>query len=82
MPIGVVECSRQWPIQFEMVADSLSRALAAVPVQSIEHVGSTSVPGLAAKPILDLDVIVSAAHIPAAIAALGAVGYVQCLCVP
>jgi GrpB-like predicted nucleotidyltransferase (UPF0157 family) len=26
----------------------------------IEHVGSTAVPGLAAKPIIDLDVVVAA----------------------
>jgi GrpB protein len=48
-----------------------------VEVISIEHVGSTSVPGLAAKPILDIDVIVEAAHMNAAIEALESVGYVH-----
>jgi GrpB-like predicted nucleotidyltransferase (UPF0157 family) len=43
----------------------------------VEHVGSTSVPGLAAKPILDVDVIVARDQVPAAIAALARIGYVH-----
>ena len=73
--ICVVEYREEWPVKFEAVAESLRCALAAVPIRSIEHVGSTAVPGLAAKPILDIDVIVAAEHIPAAIAALEASGY-------
>ncbi len=30
-----------------------------VPVVAIEHVGSTSVPGLAAKPVIDCDIVVA-----------------------
>lgn len=42
----------------------------------IEHVGSTAVPGLIAKPVIDLDVIVrSSADVPAAIDRLGSIGY-------
>ena len=41
----------------------------------IEHVGSTSVPGLAAKPVVDLDVVVAAADVEKAVAAIGALGY-------
>lgn len=43
----------------------------------MQHVGSTSVPGLAAKPVLDVDVIVPAARVPAAVAALESSGYVH-----
>jgi GrpB-like predicted nucleotidyltransferase (UPF0157 family) len=39
-------------------------------VLRIEHVGSTAVPGLAAKPIVDLDVVVSIARVPEAIRGL------------
>lgn len=39
--------------------------------------GSTSVPGLAAKPVLDIDVVVESGDVPAAIAALESVGYVH-----
>lgn len=59
-----------------MAAD-LSTALAGVPVEAIEHVGSTSVPGLAAKPVLDIDILVVAADIPAAVRRLATAGYVH-----
>jgi GrpB-like predicted nucleotidyltransferase (UPF0157 family) len=43
----------------------------------VEHVGSTSVPGLAAKPIIDVDVVVASADdVPAAIERLRSRGYV------
>jgi GrpB-like predicted nucleotidyltransferase (UPF0157 family) len=45
-------------------------------VSAIEHVGSTSVPGLAAKPIIDLDVLIaSAAYLPETIRRLATFGY-------
>jgi len=45
---------------------------------SIEHVGSTAVPGLEAKPIIDLDVVIASdAQLPAAIQALASLGYVH-----
>jgi GrpB-like predicted nucleotidyltransferase (UPF0157 family) len=44
-------------------------------VVGIEHVGSTSVPGLAAKPIIDVDIVVPEAAVDAAISALAAIGY-------
>lgn len=67
--------SPAWPSLFQQVAHDLAAALAAVPSATIEHVGSTSVPGLAAKPVLDIDVIVPVEDVPAAVAALVAVGY-------
>ncbi|QIK72490.1 GrpB family protein [Propioniciclava coleopterorum] len=75
MAIEVTPPSEQWPVQFAGVAAALTRALAGVPVVGIEHVGSTSVPGLAAKPILDIDVVVRREDVAAAIAALAAAGY-------
>jgi GrpB-like predicted nucleotidyltransferase (UPF0157 family) len=45
---------------------------------AIEHVGSTAVPGLAAKPIIDMDVVVaSAGDVRVAIERLAALGYVH-----
>src|SRR5262249_53704550 len=45
-------------------------------VSAIEHVGSTSVPGLAAKPIIDLDVLLApAAYLPETIQRLATLGY-------
>lgn len=75
MTVIVVPYSEEWPRQYEAVADGLRRMLSQVPVVSIQHVGSTSVPGLAAKPVLDIDVIVQREHVPAAIRALSVGGY-------
>ncbi|HEV2797394.1 MAG TPA: GrpB family protein [Nocardioides sp.] len=75
--VQVVDWSPQWVEQFEAVAAVLRDALHAVRSAEVEHVGSTSVPGLAAKPILDIDVVVDATEVPAAVAALEAVGYVH-----
>jgi GrpB-like predicted nucleotidyltransferase (UPF0157 family) len=77
MPIEVTPYNPIWPIQFEQIADTIRPAIAHIPSAQIEHVGSTSVPGLAAKPIIDIDVIVDKVDIPAAIAALESVGYIH-----
>src|SRR5439155_15328427 len=62
-----------WPDRFET---ERARILAALPdARGVEHVGSTSVPGLAAKPIIDI-VVIAAGPIEDAIAPLEAVGYV------
>jgi GrpB-like predicted nucleotidyltransferase (UPF0157 family) len=75
--IEVVDWSPRWADQFDEVARALTAALADVPSATVEHVGSTSVPGLAAKPILDIDVIVDGPDVPAAVAALEGIGYVH-----
>ncbi|GAA3831182.1 GrpB family protein [Brevibacterium ammoniilyticum] len=77
MPVEVVPYSEAWPTQFANVAGDLSRTLETLPVVSIEHVGSTSVPDLAAKPILDIDIIVKRQHVAAALSALATKGYVH-----
>ena len=77
MPIDVVPYSAHWPAAFDRVAGVLRTALVDVPAASVEHVGSTSVPGLAAKPVLDIDVIVDEPEVPAAVAALESIGYVH-----
>jgi GrpB-like predicted nucleotidyltransferase (UPF0157 family) len=48
---------------------------AGVPVVAIEHVGSTSVPGLAAKPIIDCDIVVAEGDVQAASDVLMALGF-------
>lgn len=77
MPVDVVPYSPSWPVQFELVASDLRQALARLTSARIEHVGSTSVPGLAAKPILDVDVIVDGDEVALAVAAMVAAGYVH-----
>jgi GrpB-like predicted nucleotidyltransferase (UPF0157 family) len=77
MAVEVVAYRAEWPDRFERVAEGLRSALSGVGSARVEHVGSTSVPGLAAKPVLDVDVIVDASEMGAAIAALEAIGYVH-----
>jgi len=45
-----------WPQDFERIRDKLQRLLAPF-VVTIEHIGSTSIPGIAAKPLIDVDII-------------------------
>lgn len=57
-----------WPVKFGMHRDRIARTLGGAALQ-IEHQGSTSVPGLAAKPIVDILLVVEdssdeAAYLP------------------
>ena len=76
-PVEVVDASPRWAGEFAEVSSVLREALADIVSASVEHVGSTSVPGLAAKPVIDIDVIVTRAELSAAVAALERVGYVH-----
>ncbi len=46
----------QWAEDFQLLAQTLQHALDGLSIR-IEHVGSTAVPGLAAKPIIDVDIV-------------------------
>ena len=48
-----------WPVRFEAEARRIAQALPDGLVSRIDHVGSTSVPGLAAKPIIDIQLSVA-----------------------
>ncbi|HMI75631.1 MAG TPA: GrpB family protein [Steroidobacteraceae bacterium] len=64
-----------WPDVFAKLAARARTALGSL-VLTVEHIGSTSVPGLAAKPIIDLDVVLaSPADPPEAIRRLARIGY-------
>lgn len=56
MEVIVTYYDPQWPHNFETIKGELSDDLldGGVPYVSIEHIGSTSVPGLPAKPIIDV----------------------------
>jgi len=56
--IKIVPYDSSWPAQFETEAGAILKALGSAALR-IEHVGSTSVPGLAAKPIIDIQVSVA-----------------------
>ncbi len=56
--ITLAEYDPQWPIDFEQEARNVRNALGDRAL-GIEHVGSTSVPGLVAKPIVDMVLLVA-----------------------
>jgi len=58
-PISLAPYDPEWPKLFESEADFLWRTLPRSLVKRIEHFGSTAVPGLAAKPVIDILVEVS-----------------------
>ncbi|HXA76366.1 MAG TPA: GrpB family protein [Candidatus Acidoferrales bacterium] len=73
-PVLIVDYDPSWPTIFCAFRDQLAEALGPLAI-AIEHVGSTAVPGLPAKPIVDLDVVVRAADVAATISALQSLGY-------
>ena len=52
-PVVIVEYDPDWPLRFEAARSAIKKAVGPL-LLSIEHVGSTAVPGLAAKPIIDI----------------------------
>jgi GrpB-like predicted nucleotidyltransferase (UPF0157 family) len=67
-PVTLADYDPEWPTMFEREAARIREALGDQ-VRRLEHVGSTSVPGLAAKPIIDIVLAVpdssdEAAYVP------------------
>jgi GrpB-like predicted nucleotidyltransferase (UPF0157 family) len=76
-PIIVVDYDPHWPATFEILRSPLAEALGGL-ATAIEHIGSTAVPGLAAKPVIDIDVLLkSASDLPLVIQELASLGYVH-----
>jgi GrpB-like predicted nucleotidyltransferase (UPF0157 family) len=70
-----VDYDAEWPAWFARLRERIWPAVHDFAL-GIEHVGSTSVPGLAAKPVIDLDLVVpSRREIPLAITRLSRLGY-------
>ncbi len=75
-PIELIEYSAEWPALFIREAKRV-RATLGERVLMLEHAGSTSVPGLAAKPIIDMLLAVAdSADEPAYVPAMTSAGYV------
>ena len=74
-PIVVVDYDPKWPILFEKEKEAITAALGNRFLM-VEHMGSTAVPGLAAKPVIDIAVgIQSLAEAPVLIAYIEQLGY-------
>ncbi|WP_261576283.1 GrpB family protein [Frankia gtarii] len=75
LPIEITDYNPRWPDSFAVVRDRLAHVLGVL-THRIEHVGSTAVPGLPAKPVIDIDVVIRTRDdLPAVIARLQAAGY-------
>jgi GrpB-like predicted nucleotidyltransferase (UPF0157 family) len=73
--IEVVSYDSQWPSQFEAEAERIRAALGATALR-IDHNGSTSIPGMRAKPVIDIQVSVATLQPLAAFGdALATLGY-------
>jgi GrpB-like predicted nucleotidyltransferase (UPF0157 family) len=57
-PVVIVDYDPQWPIRYQEEKGRILEAIGRV-IVAIEHIGSTAVPGLGAKPIIDIMVAVS-----------------------
>ena len=73
--VVVLPYDEQWKHDFLQIKAELTNALGQLAIE-IEHVGSTSVQGLSAKPIIDIDVVIKDySELENVISALGKIGY-------
>ena len=77
-PILIAEYDAEWPMLYEREKIKILNALGNT-IADIQHIGSTSVPGLAAKPVIDI--FLGIEYMPpqdAQIAGLETMGYLYC----
>lgn len=74
--IVVVPYDEKWINEFEKIKDEVLPVINNDFI-SIEHVGSTSVPGLWAKPIIDINIIVENTKLSLVIEKLSGIGYIH-----
>ena len=73
--VNVADHDLQWAQNFEAIAAEIRSALGEL-AQAVHHVGSTAVPGMAAKPIIDLDIEIAGDSLfPAVVEKLAGIGY-------
>ena len=73
--VVVLPYNEQWKHDFLQIKTELTNVLGQLTIE-IEHVGSTSVQGLSAKPIIDIDVVIKDySGLENVILALGKIGY-------
>ena len=75
--VEVLPYDPKWKDEYEKIKREIEANLGEL-IEGIEHVGSTSVEGLCAKPCIDIDVVIADNSVlDAVIAALGAIGYIH-----
>jgi GrpB-like predicted nucleotidyltransferase (UPF0157 family) len=53
----IVEYNNEWPIWFDKIKNELCKNLSSI--IAVEHIGSTSIKGMCAKPIIDIDIVIN-----------------------
>ena len=76
MRVDISLYDARWQMDFERISRRLWAVLHKIDVLAVGHVGSTSVPGMPAKPVIDIDIVVGQEAMPQAVDALRSVGYV------
>jgi GrpB-like predicted nucleotidyltransferase (UPF0157 family) len=74
--VTIVEPKASWPTEFEAIAVALRKALGPLAVR-VDHIGSTAVPGLPAKDVIDVQVTVAALDRESLVPALARTGFVD-----
>jgi GrpB-like predicted nucleotidyltransferase (UPF0157 family) len=72
--IEIVPYDERWPGEFREIGGAIREAMGALALR-VDHIGSTSVPGLAAKDVIDIQVTVRELDAPAIATALAPLGY-------
>ena len=72
--IAIVAYDERWPEEFRRIGTALREALGSLALR-IDHIGSTAVPGLPAKDVIDVQVAVAALDAAAIDSALAPLGY-------
>ena len=80
--VVVLPYDPKWKSDFENIRREIESAIGDL-IVGIEHVGSTSVEGLSAKPCIDIDVVIKDYSVfDEVIEKLGAIGYIYVLSNP
>jgi GrpB-like predicted nucleotidyltransferase (UPF0157 family) len=72
--IEIVPYDERWPGEFREIGGAIREAMGALALR-VDHIGSTSVPDLAAKDVIDIQVTVRELDAPAIATALAPLGY-------
>jgi GrpB-like predicted nucleotidyltransferase (UPF0157 family) len=76
--VEVFEYDPDWPQIFRRLKEEIWPSVRDV-ATSIEHVGSTSIPGMAAKPVIDVDIVIaSRQELSSIVVRLEKLGYKHC----
>ena len=75
MRIVVEPHKQEWEVQFAKAQEEFQEMPMSIPILAIEHVESTSIPGLVAKPVFDIDIVVTRGILATTRAAMASARY-------